>query len=55
MLRQTELPAQTTPSSTMSNNPSFVLRGIEDVVFEERPIPESTLISDLPDLGMKLI
>ncbi|KAI0347232.1 xylitol dehydrogenase [Trametopsis cervina] len=24
----------------MSNNPSFVLRGIEDVVFEERPIPE---------------
>ncbi|PSR90691.1 hypothetical protein PHLCEN_2v4840 [Hermanssonia centrifuga] len=24
----------------MSNNPSFVLRAIEDVVFEERPIPE---------------
>ncbi|KAI0702870.1 xylitol dehydrogenase [Cytidiella melzeri] len=24
----------------MSNNPSFVLRGIEDVEFEERPIPE---------------
>ncbi|KAI0091981.1 xylitol dehydrogenase [Irpex rosettiformis] len=24
----------------MSNNPSFVLRGVEDVVFEERPIPE---------------
>jgi len=23
----------------MSNNPSFVLRGIEDVVYEERPIP----------------
>jgi hypothetical protein len=23
----------------MSNNPSFVLRGIEDVVYEERPVP----------------
>ncbi|OBZ70304.1 putative D-xylulose reductase A [Grifola frondosa] len=26
----------------MSDNPSFVLRGIEDVVYEERPIPEVT-------------
>ncbi|TFY58409.1 hypothetical protein EVJ58_g6428, partial [Rhodofomes roseus] len=24
----------------MSNNPSFVLRGINDVIFEERPIPQ---------------
>ncbi len=24
----------------MSNNPSFVLRKIEDVVYEERPIPD---------------
>lgn len=24
----------------MSDNPSFVLRGIEDVVYEQRPIPE---------------
>lgn len=24
----------------MSDNPSFVLRGIEDVVYEERPVPE---------------
>ncbi|KAH9951645.1 xylitol dehydrogenase [Amylocystis lapponica] len=26
----------------MSDNPSFVLRGIEDVVYEQRPIPEVT-------------
>ena len=26
----------------MSDNLSFVLRGIEDVVYEQRPIPEST-------------
>ena len=26
----------------MSNNPSFVLRKIEDVTYEERPIPDST-------------
>lgn len=26
----------------MSDNPSFVLRGVEDVVYEQRPIPEST-------------
>lgn len=25
----------------MSNNPSFVLRSIEDVAYEERPVPES--------------
>lgn len=24
----------------MTDNPSFVLRGVEDVVFEQRPIPE---------------
>jgi hypothetical protein len=32
----------------MSNygvNKSFVLRGIEDVIFEERPVPESTLVT----------
>ncbi|CAA7259867.1 unnamed protein product [Cyclocybe aegerita] len=27
-------------SSHMSDNPSFVLRGVEDVVYEQRPIPE---------------
>ena len=35
---------QSWPSTTMSTygvNKSFVLRGIEDVVFEERPVPES--------------
>jgi D-xylulose reductase len=25
----------------MSDNPSLVLRGIEDVIYEQRPIPES--------------
>lgn len=24
----------------MSDNPSFVLRGVDDVVYEQRPIPE---------------
>jgi len=24
----------------MSDNPSFVLRGVEDVIYEQRPIPE---------------
>lgn len=27
----------------MTENPSFVLRGVEDVVYEQRTIPESTL------------
>ena len=27
-------------SYNMSNNPSFVLRKVEDVAYEERPIPE---------------
>ena len=31
----------------MSNNPSFVLKGIESVVFEERPIPESASLAVL--------
>lgn len=34
---------KTLSSTTMSNygvNTSFVLRGVEDVVFEERPVPE---------------
>lgn len=26
----------------MADNPSFVLRGIDDVVYEQRPIPERT-------------
>jgi D-xylulose reductase len=30
----------------MSDNPAFVLRGIEDAVYEQRPIPESTLECD---------
>jgi hypothetical protein len=37
-----------TLSLAMSNygvNKSFVLRGIEDVIFEERPVPESTLVT----------
>jgi hypothetical protein len=29
----------------MPDNPSFVLRGIEDVVYEDRPIPDSALIT----------
>lgn len=29
----------------MSNNPSFVLRKIEDVAYEERPVAESAPIS----------
>ena len=29
----------------MSDNPSFVLRGIEDVVYEDRPIPDSASIT----------
>jgi hypothetical protein len=33
----------------MSDNPSFVLRGVEDVVYEQRPIPESTLQYNLSD------
>jgi hypothetical protein len=28
----------------MSDNPSFVLQGIEKVSFEDRPIPESTFL-----------
>jgi len=32
----------------MSDNPSFVLRAIEDVVYEQRPIPESKLTPTLP-------
>lgn len=27
----------------MSDNPSFVLRGINDVFYEDRPIPDSAL------------
>lgn len=27
----------------LHNNPSFVLKGIEDVVYEERPIPEGEI------------
>lgn len=26
--------------SEIQNNPSFVLRGVEDVIFEDRPVPE---------------
>jgi hypothetical protein len=29
--------------SMKPDNPSFVLRGVEDVVYEQRPIPEGTL------------
>lgn len=33
--------------SNYSVNRSFVLRGIEDVVFEERPVPERTSMVEL--------
>ena len=29
----------------MSDNPSFVLQGVGQVSFEDRPIPESTVVS----------
>jgi len=35
-------PFQSLSCKMMSDNLSFVLRGIEDVVYEQRPIPEST-------------
>lgn len=28
----------------MTDNPSFVLRAIEEVAYEERPVPESKLV-----------
>ena len=31
--------------TTYKDNRSFVLRGIDDVVYEERPIPHGTLTS----------
>lgn len=35
--------SQISHSTSMSDNPSFVLRGIEDVAYEQRPIPDSQL------------
>lgn len=37
------LPSLLSAASIMSDNPSFVLRGVEDVIYEQRPIPEGTL------------
>lgn len=47
----------------MSDNPSFVLKGIDDVVYEQRPIPEGESIGtsshrfaeDLPVTGNQVL
>lgn len=41
--------------STYGVNKSFVLRGIEDVVFEERPVPESQWSPELCSVAKYLI
>lgn len=39
----------------MSDNPSFVLRGIEDVVYEQRPIPDGQDRSSTPLMSWLMI
>jgi len=36
--------------TTYKDNRSFVLRGIDDVVYEERPIPHGTFPSPVADV-----